>query len=274
MYILYYSCLTTLATKLRLSISAITNKYGYLDVSPLRPFHYNPTTKTHQRLRIVYQYTAFDKQNQPVAKTVVLYNYRDVMARCATTQYNSKFTYGLKSVDINFLTAHKKYWRTHQKLNSVCIACGGPPPLEMHQIRKLNGKKTKSFADIMSALGRKQVALCKKCHYNVHRGLYNGLSPKDLFASQRAAAESQIKYTDKNIPDTLRWDDPTQKPQIMNQQIRFSGQDAYFICDKRKRIISKSICAYEHEFDTFKKHYYVFYYNKIIQNHFNRPLEF
>lgn len=135
---------------------------------------------------------------------------------------------------------------------------------------------TKSFGDIMSALGRKQIALCKRCHYNVHRGLYNGLSPRDLFASNLATAEAQIKYTDPNIPDTLRWDDPTQKPHVTKHQIRFPGPDTYFVSDKYRRIISKYICAYEHEFHLFKRYSHKFddsYYNHIVKNHFNKPLE-
>lgn len=145
MYILYYSCLKTLATKLRLSISAITNKYGYLDVTPLRPLPYNPTSNTHQRQRIVYQYSSFDKQNQPITKTVVLYNYRDVMARCAATEFNSQFSQGLASVDSNFLTAHKRFWRTHQKLNSVCVACGGPPSSGNASYKKTEWQNDQKF---------------------------------------------------------------------------------------------------------------------------------
>lgn len=76
LYILYYSCLKTLATKLKLSINQITEKYGYFDVSPLKPTHYNKKANTHQRLRIVYHYQFMNKHNQLTPKFVVLYNYR------------------------------------------------------------------------------------------------------------------------------------------------------------------------------------------------------
>lgn len=194
------------------------------------------------------------------------------MARCAATNFNAQFTKGLKTVELNFLTAHKKYWRTQQKLNSCCVACGAPPPLEMHHIRKLNGKNAKPFSQLMGQLGRKQVALCKQCHYMVHRGLYNGIGLRDLFSSKLATAEGQIVYNDPNIPDILRWDDPTQRPNIKTQQVRFAGAEAYVISQSLKRIVSKYICANEHEFIKYKKHEYIFdnkYYSNLLKNKFN-----
>jgi hypothetical protein len=146
----------------------------------------------------------------------------------------------------------------------------------MHHIRKLGGKNAKGFAQIMGRLGRKQVPLCKECHYMVHRGLYNGLGLRDLFATKLAASEGDIVYTDPKVPDVLRWDDPRQKPEIKNQQIRIKNKDAYVLSEKYRRIVSKNICIYEHEPDKYKTHEHRFddwYYETLLKNYFNRPLE-
>lgn len=276
LYLLYYSCLKTLATKLRISISAITEKYSYYDVSPLRLAPYNSNKRTHQKQRIVYQYTRTNSQNELVPKFVVLYNYRDVMARCAATEYNSMFTKGLKTIEINFLTAHKKYWRTQFKLTACCQACGSTGPLQMHHIKKLKGKNTAGFGSLLSQLNRKQIALCHSCHHNVHRGLYNGMSLNDLWSYQMVQSEGLIRYTDPDIPNTLKWDNPTQQPKILTRQVRFSSENAYHICDNRKRIVSKYICAYEHGFELYKRYEYRFnkhYYNSLTQRSRNIPLD-
>lgn len=68
--------------------------------------------------------------------------------------------------------------RTQHLLKGPCIGCGTTENLEIHHVKKLKNMKTKGkIGKIMSTLMRKQVPVCKKCHYMIHRGLYNKSNP-------------------------------------------------------------------------------------------------
>jgi hypothetical protein len=72
---------------------------------------------------------------------------------------------------------------THSRLGSPCTVCGSSEKVEMHHLRALRkGNKdiTKGFNRILSAINRKQVPLCQKCHNEVHAGRYDGLSLSEL----------------------------------------------------------------------------------------------
>jgi predicted HNH restriction endonuclease len=67
-------------------------------------------------------------------------------------------------------------------MEESCWVCGEETEVEMHHlrhIRKIN-KKLSGFYTIMSKLNRKQIPVCSKCHVNIHNGLYNDKSLKDL----------------------------------------------------------------------------------------------
>jgi hypothetical protein len=73
--------------------------------------------------------------------------------------------------------------RTRSKLGLPCVVCADPEKVQMHHvrhIRKMDGGEPKGFTRVLAALNRKQVPVCKACHERIHRGEYDGLSPKDL----------------------------------------------------------------------------------------------
>jgi predicted HNH restriction endonuclease len=49
----------------------------------------------------------------------------------------------------------------------------------MHHVKALIGK-TSGFMDIMRAMNRKQIPVCKSCHVKIHAGKYSGISLKNL----------------------------------------------------------------------------------------------
>ena len=56
-----------------------------------------------------------------------------------------------------------------------CVICGTKTGIEMHHRRPLKQKNTdNSLKGIKGNMGRKQIPLCKKCHFKVHSGQYNG----------------------------------------------------------------------------------------------------
>jgi group II intron reverse transcriptase/maturase len=85
--------------------------------------------------------------------------------------------------------------RTRSKLGQPCCICGDSERVEMHHvrhIRKMTDKRAKGFSRVMSALNRKQIPVCQKCHRLIHAGQYDGISLKDLaYDPRRAALEWQ-----------------------------------------------------------------------------------
>jgi len=70
--------------------------------------------------------------------------------------------------------------RTLSALDKPCCICGETENIEMHHINKLNKADTRSFVDVMRAMNRKQIPVCKICHNKIHRGLYNGEALKKI----------------------------------------------------------------------------------------------
>lgn len=71
---------------------------------------------------------------------------------------------------------------THSRLDEVCAVCGDNHKVEMHHVRHLrkSGIPATGFTEIMSKLNRKQIPVCKTCHTNIHKGIYNGISINEL----------------------------------------------------------------------------------------------
>jgi len=59
--------------------------------------------------------------------------------------------------------------------NLQCTICGVQSNIEMHHRRPLKSSITdNTLKGIIKNLSRKQIPLCKKCHFKVHKGSYNG----------------------------------------------------------------------------------------------------
>ena len=74
--------------------------------------------------------------------------------------------------------------RTRSKLGWPCVICGETQEIAMHHVRHvrkgLTSRGSQGFTRVMAILNRKQVPVCASCHNKIHRGEYDGLSPKDL----------------------------------------------------------------------------------------------
>jgi hypothetical protein len=59
--------------------------------------------------------------------------------------------------------------------NSRCSICGVTSNIEMHHRRPLKASITdNTLKGIVKNLTRKQIPLCKECHFKVHAGSYSG----------------------------------------------------------------------------------------------------
>jgi group II intron reverse transcriptase/maturase len=81
--------------------------------------------------------------------------------------------------------------RTRSKLGLPCCICGEEDRVQMHHvrhIRKMAEKRAKGFTRVMSALNRKQIPVCARCHRLIHAGQYDGLSLRQLAYDPRRAS--------------------------------------------------------------------------------------
>jgi Type II intron maturase/Reverse transcriptase (RNA-dependent DNA polymerase) len=193
-YILYYSCLKTLAHKHRISIRKIINT-GYKDISDP---NINQSKKlTGYQRRIIRSYRKQDGEK----KYITLLNYQEMMMKLHKTRNkyrkndpNTRFN----SPIIDFLRLHKNNWRTKFKLNTMCAICASTESLELHHINPIKKSKTKGkmfnrFDQMVGSLGRKQICLCRTCHEKVTHGQYNNISPKELIDIRIVAPEGILK---------------------------------------------------------------------------------
>ena len=69
--------------------------------------------------------------------------------------------------------------RTKSTLGSCCTICSSIDNIEMHHVKALKSK-TSGFMNVMRAMNRKQIPVCKSCHVKIHAGIYSGISLKKL----------------------------------------------------------------------------------------------
>jgi len=59
-------------------------------------------------------------------------------------------------------------------MDKPCKLCGSTENVEMHHVRHIRKGNLKGFTKFMAAINRKQIPVCRKCHMNIHYGLYDG----------------------------------------------------------------------------------------------------
>lgn len=212
-YILYYSCIKTLATKHKTTVKDIIKTYGHLDLS-------NPTVNKRKPaatdLRIIADY----KRNNS-KQYVILLNYKEIMFQLnkIKIKYEEEKQYKLPHQlvrEADMITLHKVNFRTAFKETSFCAVCGKKEKtLHNHHIKHLKWKKNpnikgyKGFDKIVAALGRKQIPVCKDCHQKIHAGKYNGMALNEIYDVRLVAPEGLLKLSTQN---------PIQPSQNLNQE--------------------------------------------------------
>jgi retron-type reverse transcriptase/5-methylcytosine-specific restriction endonuclease McrA len=195
-YLLYYCCLKTLAHKLKLSVSKIIKRYGYLDIS-------DPHRKENEKYqeigfnrRIIFKTKVKGKET----RYTTLLNYRQFMMHILNLRKKFRFekqVFNTNPIDFDYLK--KANWRTKFKLTTSCINCGSTENLENHHIKPLKNQKYTGFDKTIGSLNRKQVTLCRRCHNMVHSGKYDGISLTNLYDVQLAIPETLLKAEPKAL---------------------------------------------------------------------------
>lgn len=144
-YILYYSCVLTLASKLNLKtkrkvISRMTKLLLVKD----------PLTN-----EVVISFPKWGKPKQEFknwSEWTNTYTPEDIIEKMS-----------------------KKTYRSIQNLNGSCSICGSTLKVEMHHIKHLRKNKSKDpLTQTMQRINRKQIPVCQVCHNKIHKGQYSG----------------------------------------------------------------------------------------------------
>lgn len=200
-YILYYSCIKTLAAKHKTTVKDIIKTYGYMDLS--NP-NLNKLKPNATALRIISHYIQNDQK-----KVAVLYNYKHIMFELLKLKEKyieekiNKLPHDLVR-EVDMLTLHKVNFRTAFRETSFCAVCGKKEKsLHSHHIKHLKWRKNqpetyKGFDKIVAALGRKQIPVCSECHHKIHAGKYDGMELNELYDIRLVAPEGLLKLNTFN----------------------------------------------------------------------------
>lgn len=149
-YILQFSLVKTLAKKYKISVKQIFRKFGKAVTAIVKG------------------------QNEKKDRLVTFYLNHD------WTKQKEGFRMQDTRID---LIQWGRRMRTRSKLGKACCVCNATIQVEMHHlrhIRKTGGKRPTGFNEILQALNRKQVPVCRTCHKKIHRGDYDSMRLKDL----------------------------------------------------------------------------------------------
>lgn len=194
-YLYRYSCLKTLAHRLRISIAKITKKYGNELI--IKYFSYSKDQNgkkikkersakfpTYKKLmneigfRVERekreQFAKLEKMKEGVNKKFLLekIEFLDVFK----SSYVLEDSFMEKDVKVNL--------RTGLKIFGYCYLCGvthtKKNPIVMHHVKHIKKGQIQGFKEIMKSLNSKMLPVCEKCHRKIHRGEYDQKSLKDF----------------------------------------------------------------------------------------------
>lgn len=154
-YILRYSCAKTIATRKKITMSQVFQKYGN-KLTIKRKI----TTKKGLKTYVV---------TFPLLKELKQQKLSNKNKNDSKIKHNDPFRI-------------KQYWRTKYKLYEVCCICGSDDRVALHHLNSLRKTKTKDKINkIRSQLNRKQIPVCFKCHMEITHGRYSKKSPAEYF---------------------------------------------------------------------------------------------
>lgn len=140
-YILFYSCCLTLARKFKLNtVKKVILKFGKVLVDP-----HSKVSFSIDDFKIRHKINITDSNYTP---DEILDRYKYMLPRSLSL------------------------------FSGICQICGSKHDLEVHHVRTLNNAANKIKDDYllgrMIKINRKQITICKTCHFKVHQGKYNG----------------------------------------------------------------------------------------------------
>ncbi|WPD63867.1 intron-encoded reverse transcriptase aI1 (mitochondrion) [Saccharomyces cerevisiae] len=154
-YVLYYSCVLTLASKYRLKTMSKT----------IKKFGYNLNIIENDKLIANFPRNTFDNIKKIENHGMFMY-----MSEAKVTdpfEYIDSIKYMLPTAKANF--------------NKPCSICNSTIDVEMHHVKQLHRGMLKATKDYitgrMITMNRKQIPLCKQCHIKTHKNKFKNMGP-------------------------------------------------------------------------------------------------
>jgi hypothetical protein len=147
-YILKYSCVLTIASKMKLKTKKkVFKKYGK-DLKIL-----------NEKGKIIADYPSISYKRPRRIPSTIKYFSED---------YIDKIDTGIS--------------RGRRDLKGPCVARGSNEFVEVHHVKSLKKRPRKNsfLEEMMVRMNRKQVPLCRSCHQQIHAGKYDGDSFKNV----------------------------------------------------------------------------------------------
>jgi group II intron reverse transcriptase/maturase len=159
-----------------LNYYGLANNYGRLAARVHYILKYSCALTISSKMKLRTLRGAFRKYG----KNLAVFNDRGKMVDYPAPSYKRPKVSGSIKVSYNAESLIEKLSVRHKRHSSMikgpCIVCGATNTVEIHHIRALKEIKDKKdwLSKTMSQYSRKQVPVCKKCHINIHLGIYDG----------------------------------------------------------------------------------------------------
>lgn len=199
-YLLYYSCLFTLALKYNKRITNFFEK-GEVKITFDARYHtfFPGVERSRQTGNLLSKYRLLERQGEnpdwqklQLTQSITLLSHRTLveMAHKITRSQKYKYYAARKIYIPNYRISQKaeEYlfekplnWRTQYKLNKYCCICGSISNLESHHLKHIKKTLGIGFNQINSIVNRKQIVVCASCHRKIHQGKYNNISLEEFY---------------------------------------------------------------------------------------------
>jgi group II intron reverse transcriptase/maturase len=183
-YVFRYSCLKTLANRMKISISQIQKKYGERIAMPKTEFKI--TEKTGKKT-IIERRVGFPLYRELLDRIGTRIQREIIAASKKKKQEEGKIVLSnvetipneaLDSLNI------KISLKDGLKVDGICCICGvegtRSNPIVIHQIKSIKKGFVTGFSTVMKSLGRKKMPTCSNCYKQIRKGEYSQLTVNDL----------------------------------------------------------------------------------------------
>lgn len=194
-YVYKFSCLKTLARRMKESIKHVTLKYGE-DIrieTQTKRTELSGEIKIKKKTTYYPLYKEITETNRNVKETTLMNIYKR-MKKSKTKDLMQPLTaeeamayhwapndpFQMSDIAVNLRSAYQ--------LNTHCSVCGieasSEISIEQHHLNHVRKGKVQGFTKIMRDLNRKTIPVCKECHKKIHAGQYGGKTLKDIYDTE------------------------------------------------------------------------------------------
>ena len=161
-----------------LNYYSLANNYGRLAARVHFILKYSCVLTLASKMKLKTKKKVFKKYGKDLE---ILNDKGKIIASYPTVSYKRprKFRDSVKRFEEDFIEKiDTRVNRGRKDLKGPCVVCGSSENIEIHHVRSLRKRPRKGnfLEDMMSKMNRKQVPLCKPCHLQVHAGKYDGKS--------------------------------------------------------------------------------------------------